>query len=213
MYNPPNYKNIEQQGWRENARFVVKTLQEPNIRKKIATYAWRFGYNEGEIREKIQNDEMFAAHFATDPKKQKLHEKVAATWLSKIPEVEKFQTLPSSGKGSLYVAIDGEIRGGRGRAPGKSLDFRWTTKGKTCVASHKYTQQEGGAQDQQFNEMLELLKRFRDCVQTDYVLIVIVDGTYYTERKMQQLQNLVRNDNLRSFAVHIEQVPEILAEL
>lgn len=156
---------------------------------------------------------MFAAHFATDPKRQKLHEKAAAIWLSEMHEVERFETLPSSGKGSLYVAMDGEIQEGRGRAPGKSLDFRWITGGKTCVASHKYTEQEGGAQDQQFNEMLELLKRFRNCAQTDYVLIVIVDGAYYTEKKMQQLQNLIRSDKLRSFAVHIEQVPKILAEL
>ena len=204
---------MEQQGWRRNAQSVATNLQEKNINKKITTYAWRFGHNEDKIREKIRNDEMFAAHFATDPKKQKLHEIAAADWLSKIPSIEKFESLPSSGRGSLYVATDGEIQEGRGRAPGKSLDFRWFTKGKTCIASHKYTDQTGGAQDQQFNEMIELLKRFRSCAQTDYALIVIVDGAYYTERKMQKLKSHIRNDELRSFAAHIEQVPEILAEL
>lgn len=204
---------MEQQGWRKNARSVIANLQEKNITKKITTYAWRFGYNEEQIREKIRSDKMFAAHFATDPKKQKLHEVAAADWLAGIPSVEKFESLPSSGRGSLYVTADGEIQEGRGRAPGKSLDFRWITKGKTCIASHKYTDQTGGAQDQQFNEMVELLKRFRNCAEADYVLIVIVDGPYYTEKKMQKLLDLIRNDKLRSFAVHIEQVPGILSEL
>ena len=204
---------MEQQGWRRNAQAVVSAIRKPNIAKKISTYAWRFGYSENEIREKIQNDAMFAAHFATDPKKQKLHENAAADWLSTTPGIEEFKLLPSSGKGSLYVARDGEIQEGRGRAPGKSLDFRWITNGKICVASHKYTDQEGGAQDQQFHEMCGLLQRFRDCAQKKYVLIVIVDGAYYTEKKMKQLKSLMRNDELRSFALHIEEIPNVLDKL
>lgn len=214
MYKePPDYKNMEQQGWRKNAQSVVGALRKPNIRKKIATYAWRFGCNEEEIQEKIQNDKMFAAHFATDPKRQQLHEKVAAAWLLEIPEIKEFEILPSSKKKGLYVTNDGIIQEGKGKAPGKSLDFRWITKGKTCFASHKYTDQKGGSQDQQFEEMEYLLKRFRDCEEKNYVLIVIVDGAYYTDEKMQKLRRLTRNDELRSFVAHIEQVPGILAEL
>ena len=156
---------------------------------------------------------MFAAHFATDPTRQRLHERVAADWLQNTPSIENFELLPSSRKAGLYVTSDGEIRIGGENAPGKSLDFRWTVGEITYLASHKYTKESGGAQDQQFAEMLSLLRRFQNCQQKGYVLIVIVDGTYYTGRKMQALQNATRDHDPRSFASHIENVPDIINRL
>ena len=44
-------------------------------------------------------------------------------------------------------------------------------------------------------------------------MIVIVDGAYYTEKKMKQLKSLMRNDELRSFALHIEEIPNVLDKL
>lgn len=210
---PPDYKKEEQRGWRENAAAVVARLEarDSNLLKKVDTYAWRFGYGADEIRNKIRSDIMFAAHFATDPKKQTLHERTAAEWLQGISGIENFASLPSSGKKAWYVTSDGEVRQGRNGAPGKSLDFRWTVGDITFWASHKHTEESGGAQDQQFQEMRALLRRFHNCRNREFVLIAIVDGAYYTEGKMEELRSFTRDHMPRSFAAHIGQVPEIVA--
>lgn len=212
---PPDYRKAEIDGWRKNAQSVPIDLYQNNsgLLQKIATFAKKFGYKESEIREKIQSDEMFAAHFAKSPTRQVLHENLAAEWLKTTPGIENFEKLPASRKNGVFVTTDGEIRKGKDGAPGKSLDFRWTTKERTFLASHKYTRESGGSQDQQFNEMRDLLRRFLNCRQRNHVLMVIVDGAYYTVSKMHDLRNITRTHDPLSFAVHIEQVPGILDQL
>ena len=212
---PPDYKDIEQKAWRENAQSVVKELQqdERNLLNKIATYVEKFGYSESEVREKIQNDEMFAAHFAIDPKRQRLHEKIADDWLNKTDGIKSFKKLSPSGENSWHVTSDGKIQQGERSEPGKLLDFRWIAGGITYFASHKYTEESGGAQGSHFEQMYNLLKKFQKCRETNHVLIVIVDGSYYTEKRMQELRQIINDHDPRSFAVHIEEVPDIINRL
>lgn len=76
------------------------------------------------------------------------------------------------------------------RVPGDPLDFIWTTGGKTFYAMHKYTKEGGGNQDSQYQEMIELMKRFLHCRHALVVLLVIVDGKYYQENNAKRLANL-----------------------
>lgn len=213
---PPDYDAKEQELSRQFAKGVPTLLVKNNsdLLKKIQTYHYRFGYSIDEIRQKIQDDPMFAASFAKEARRTGLHEKMATDWLKKLSSVRELKTLPKSGKNALYVTSDGEVRRGadfRAR-PSKSLDFCWQTGATTCYAMHKYTREGGGNQDSQYKEMERLLQQFLRCGDASCILIVIVDGPYYTPQRMAALRNITRDHAPRSYVVHIEDVPGILEE-
>lgn len=213
----PDYESIERTAWKENARDVPSRLlaEDLDLMRRIATYVDRFGYSSAEVKKKILNDPMFAAHFAKEPRRTGLHQKEAAKWLQELDTVSEFQVLPPSGKRALYVTSDGEIQSGeilKGAKPSKSLDFRWLTGTVICYAMHKYTREGGGNQDSQYKEMRDLLRNFQSCSDQEYVLIVIVDGPYYTQQRMDQLRNDTRLRPPKSYALHLGEVPAILDE-
>lgn len=211
---PPDYDAIEQRMWRNNAQDLPQRLRtnEKNLLKRIATFISRFGFPESDVRDKIRSDDMFASHFAIEPRRQSFHEDIAAEWLDELDEIRNFQNLPSRGKKAYYITSDGEIRQGMKPAPSKSLDFTWITGNTRFYAAHKYTKESGGNQDSQFNEMRSLLEHYMKGMATNTVLIVIVDGAYYTPQRMSELHRFVRTNPPQSFAVPIQDVPSILAE-
>lgn len=217
--DPPDYEAIEREQWEEAQRAIVYEVRNPTPRllKRIATFIGRFGYREDEVLKKIERDEMFAAHFAKEPKRTGLHEYTAASWLRKLPWVNDFEILPKAGKDSMKVTSDGNIVSALKLAnvPGKSLDFKWQTGKTTFYAMHKYTKEGGGSQDSQYQEMIELMKRFHGCNENRIVLLVIVDGPYYQENDARKLKTLQQQQRLRepkSFALSIKDVPKILKE-
>lgn len=162
---PPDYEDLEQQSWRQNASKVIKKLddRDPNLLKKIEQYSWRFGFSSEKIEEEIRNNEMFANHFSIEPKRQGIHEKSAADWLENQIEIDDFKNLPKSGGNALYISSDGQvIKGSTGIVKStKSLDFEWKTESKIIFATHKYTKESGGFQDSQFKEIKDLLEKFQ----------------------------------------------------
>ena len=213
---PPDYDAREQELSREYVLEVPALLanNDSDLLKKIDTYVNRFGYTCEQVRAKIYTDAMFAASFAKEARRTGFHEEMAAQWLTAFPSVQEFTTLPKSRGNALYVTGDGEVRRGseiQGR-PSKSLDFRWRTGTTTCYAMHKYTREGGGTQDNQYREMRELLQQFLRCPDESCILIVIVDGPYYTEARMATLRRITRDHPPRSYVVHIEEVPGILEE-
>ena len=148
-------------------------------------------------------------------RRQNPRERLAARWIGKLPEVERFRKLPAGGKHALYVTSDAEVQPGAvlRRKPRKSLDFEWVTGSTTCYASHKYTKRSGGNQDSQFQEMRDLLKSFQSCENRQIALFVIVDGPYFTERKMKELEAFTRQTPPRSWAIPIGDLPPLLRQL
>ena len=214
MREPPDYDTKELEAWKENERMVSERFEnrESNIMKRIQTFIWRFGFPRDEVHEKIEKDRMFAAHFAKEPRRTKLHERAAAEWLQETPHISGFETLPTSGRNAFYITSDGEIRKGMENPPGKSVDFYWKTGRTDFYAFHKYTKEGGGNQDSQYKEMRNALERFQGSAERSKVLLIIVDGPYYTPAKMDDLLRFVRDRPPRSYACHIEDVPEILME-
>ena len=210
---PPDYDAIEQRLWRENADAVPALLAvgDANLQTKIKTYTRQFGYTVDAVREKIAADPMFAAHFAKKPNRQGIHETIAADRLRTLPMVRDFEVLPKMGANALYVTSDGEVKRGRQPESSKSLDFRWHTGDTTCYAMHKHTRESGGSQSSQFREMRDLLRQFQNCPDETCVLLVIVDGPYYTPARMARLRHYTRDRPPRSYALHIQDVPNALA--
>ena len=214
MREPPDYESIEQDLWKKNAKSVTERLaaSDSNILDKIQTFIWRFDFPIEIVKEKIKNDSLFAAHFAKEPRRTTLHERIAANWLEEEESIQDFKVLPSKGKKAYYITSDGEIRKAVKNPPSKSLDFQWRTGKTNFFASHKYTKQSGGNQDSQFKEMRDLLSKFQGSAEKDTALIVIVDGPYYTTEKMNDLRRFVRDRNPKSYACHIQDVPSILRD-
>lgn len=154
---------------------------------------------------------MFAAHFAIDPKRQRIHAKMAAEWIESLDTVCDFRKLAKSGNNALYITHNGEIKRSAQSTLSKSLDFEWVTGSTLFYASHKYTEEGGGSQNTQFGEVKTLLKHFQKS--TDKALfLMIVDGTYYTDERMQELKKFERTRSPKSYVMHIEEVPELLDE-
>lgn len=210
---PPDYDAIEATMWIENSKEVITRLNEmdENILKRIQTYIDRFNYSRSDVENKIRQDPMFAAFFAKEPRRQSFHEIVACNWLQQALEL-KVEQLPQTGKNAMYVTSDGMIMTipKNERKPSKSLDFYWTKGTTDFYAMHKYTKEGGGNQDSQYKEMVELLQNFTRALNNKNVLFVIVDGRYYDATKMDKLQRLTRKTDPKSFAVHIQDVPDIV---
>ena len=212
---PPDYKVIEKQLFLESKANVLNELnaKDKGIEQRIKTFCENFGEDPLKVEQKIRNDPMFAAHFAKKPKGMGFHEKVAGEWLNETLGLE-VTTLPKSGKNALYVTSDGVItKINEGETPpSKSLDFMWEKNGIIFYAMHKYTEQSGGSQDNQFNEMKKTLQNFQRASNPTKRLIIIVDGPYYNDRRMRELENLTRTTPPQSYAVHIEDVPAIVGK-
>lgn len=215
---PPDWDDIEREEWRKSRDRVAGEVDAgaERVLRVAGTFAGKFGYALKSVLDKIRNDTMFAAHFAKQPGRTGLHERIAAEWISALPEVTDFKTLPKSGPQSVKIDSDGNLRRGAGKKiPGKTLDFEWVSGGKTCYAMHKYTKDSGGAQDNQFNEMKELMLRFLRCSDTGIGLMVIADGEYYQRNncaKLHELAALERTHPPRSKALAIGDLPAFLRQ-
>ena len=218
-FPPPDYEVIEGIEWKNAQVEVACEAKNPTKRllKRITTFISRFGYLQDDVLTKIENDHMFAAHFAKEPRRTGLHETIAAQWIGELPHVENFKVLPKSGNASIKVSSDGNIVKTleSQNIPGKSLDFMWATGDKIFYAMHKYTKEGGGNQDSQYQEMVELMKRFIHCRDESVVLLVIVDGEYYQEnnaRRLSVLQSHQRTQAPKSYALTIGDIPKLLEQ-
>lgn len=213
---PPDYDAIERAEWRENAKLVHDEVEcrDKRLMKRVNTFIDRFGFELSIVIKKLKNDQIFAAHFAKEPRRTGLHEKHAAKWIQGLPLVSEFHVLPKGGPGAIYVTSDGNIhRGPLGNRPGKSLDFIWKTGDKTCYAMHKYTREGGGNQDSQHKEMVSLMRNFQSCNDRTCALFIIADGPYYVGEKMNELRNHIRTTPPRSYAIPIQELPSTLRGL
>ena len=214
---PPDYETLIQQKWQENAADVVNRLNadDAHLRQKMATYAENFGIDTKSIIRKIRTDQMFANSFAKDPNKQSLHEQSAAAYISNLQFVSEFINLPTHGMNAYYIAEGGEaLSGSAKQGTIKTLDFTWKTGRFTCYAAHKYIKQSGGAQDNQFADILSALHRWsKGNAQPDEILFAIVDGPYFTTDKMRQLIQATRLERPLSFTLPISDLEVQLKQL
>ena len=213
MCKPPDYEGIEKNLWKQNASQVQQCLKDQDefILKRIETFSWRFDFDIVKVKNKILHDQLFAAHFTKEPRRQKLHENIAAQWLQTRKEITNFENLPTSGTGAWYITSDGDLRNNMTRAPTKSLDFKWQTGKYIVYAAHKYTRESGGNQDSQFMEVKKLLEFFqKGSVNHNIIFLAIVDGPYFTQAKMQDLHRFERVTHPVSKALPIEKVPIFL---
>ena len=177
---------------KENFIILRKEVNKNWVINKIESFIDRYdlkdNYSVKDIQEKIMNDDLFAWQFIKEPGRQNISENVVADFISKLPTVSDFKNLSSSSNLFLY---DGEISNTR-REGIKSIDFIWETNGRKIYATQKYTNEAGGAQDNQYNDILTFLI---NTVKNDTnFFIAIVDGNYYTEAKLKELKKFEKEN-------------------
>ena len=214
--SPLDYEAIEKALLLQNFANVVSLLKDgdKSLFEQIRSFCDKFDFNEGDVVDKIQNDKMFAAHFAKTPSRMGFHARAAGEWLDKVLEPVVIKRL-STKNNQVWVNSDGVIEAVNKHETrqSKSLDFCWSINDKTFYAVHKYTRgPSGGSQDKQFQEMSTLLKNFQRASHPDKILIVIVDGLYYTSKRMKNLRNFTRLQDPKSFATPLHEVPDIVEE-
>ena len=212
----PDYEGCVAKAWKANAEAVYGLLmnRDRDVLEKLLGFSERFGYPFEDVLAHAKADEMFRAWFAVDPGRQSIHQKLAADWLRELPWVDGFDVLPVVGRNAWYVTGDGDLVKGRNPHKLKSLDFRWRTGMRSVFAMHKYTKQGGGSQDNQFTDVMSTLACWSaGAADESTVLLGIVDGDYYTGKKMGELRSRCRVVRPLSFALPITQVPSCLASL
>lgn len=217
-----DYEKEFKKQMRKNNKDVLNQLDSDAMKIKMNNFADKYGFTPKEVREKIENDEMFRSIFAKDPAKQNFYQNKAAEYISAMNNVKNFKVLPTNGDNAKYI-INGNISGSKElknkNQDTKSIDFYFEYGEYNIYASHKYTKNEGGAQDNQYKDVQEFLKNSRDNNSKDTKFIAICDGDYYQHKdtksgdntRIERLERLT--DNKKVFVTDIDGLASVLKNL
>ncbi len=177
--------------------------------KRIEGLARRLNLEKEFVFYEAINNSFLLKELCRDPKKQTIHQKLAAKWISEIPFISGFDEPINRGVNAMYVS-SGQVLCGKaaqGQKTGKSIDFIWdyTFKEKTLkfYATHKFTRQTGGSQDNQFEDVCIFHEQARNCINDDVVFLSITDGDYYL------LKYTKHTDAIKQELNHIEFLNEL----
>ena len=225
----PDYKGAFRRMMAENVADVLPALERGDkwLRDKIANAAERFGLSEREIRKALVDSRVLRFYYAKDPTRQSLHENAAAEFIRKIPGVRGFEQMRGEVKfvtagrvvdkpelQSLQSADAAVVRT-------KGIDFTWKFGGRLFYAYHKHTGVEGGAQDNQYNDLKVFVREAALNNLSGTVFVALCDGPYYF--RMNGIAEKSRTDALREmakgakrgnvFVMPTEELPEFLKNL
>lgn len=163
----------------QNIQILRQEIEQDWVSEKIYAYIQRFNgmFNYEQVKQEIIDNDIVASFFFKDPSKQNLSEILAVQVLN----VEK---LPSRGKSCIRFNDVGEIVS---NAAGntKSADFKLND----YYATQKYTNENGGAQDNQKNDVIDFLKRGS----LQYKVAAVLDGAYWDIHR-EELKKLFANN-------------------
>lgn len=159
-------ENRKLQARLENIETVRKEVDKAWVKTKISNHVARFGglLTEESLREAILENDIVASLFAKDPSKQNITEKLVA-------EVLDLKKLPASGRNCIRFNNEGDIVSLTAPSHSKSADFLigdfYTTQ--------KFTTESGGAQDNQFNDVVDFLVKGSK----KYKVAALLDGAFW----------------------------------
>ena len=149
-------KNIE-----EIRRDIDKSWVKEKIKNHMTAFEGLFTYDE--IKQQILSNDLVASKFCKDPSKQNISENLAAKVLG-------WEKMPSQGRRCIRFNDNGDIVfASSGNT--KSADFHELG----YYITQKYTDGEGGAQDNQRNDVIDFLKRGS----IKNKVMAVVDGDYW----------------------------------
>lgn len=173
---------------------VRKDIDKPQVQKKIKNHIEAFDgvMTEDEVRDAILTNIIVASKFCKEPGKQNISEKLAI-------EVLGVKKLPSQGKNCIRFNDNGDIVS-TSAGNTKSADFMYGE----YYATQKYTDGEGGAQDNQRNDVIDFLKRGS----IKHKVAAVVDGIYW-----DKYRDVIRAEFANNPNVLITSVTEITEKI
>lgn len=181
---------------KENITLLRKNINTADTEFKLQNHIKRFGYmfSIDEIKEQIIKNDLVASLFCKDPSKQNIAEEYGLQLL-------KLQKLPASGKNCIRFSPTGEIvhiASGNTKSADTIYNGYYTTM--------KYTEETGGAQDNQKRDVIEFLEKGSK----QHKVCAIVDGSYWnTGRK--ELKNMFK-DNPNVLITSIDEILNLKEE-
>lgn len=165
-----------------NIEEVRNNIKASWVQEKISNHITAFDgiMTREEIEEAILNNIIVASKFCKDPGKQNISEKLAA-------EVLGLKKLSASGKKCIRFNDNGDIVS-NSAGNTKSADF----KINGYYVTQKYTDGEGGAQDNQRNDVIDFLKRGS----LKHKVAALVDGLYWDKHISELRAEFKDNPNV-----------------
>ena len=163
-----------------NIEEVRQDINESWVQDKINSHILAFNgiFSVEEITEAILSNDIVASKFCKDPGKQNISEKLA----EKVLGISK---LPAQGKNCIRFNEKGDIVSiSSGNT--KSADFYYNG----YYATQKYTNEKGGAQDNQRDDVIHFLK----FGSINYKVAAIVDGNYWDNGHRDELREMFRDN-------------------
>lgn len=184
-----NYEELKKEEIRKNVNELRNNITDRSVMLKIKNWADKYDLDFNFVKHKVFTDDIFALNFVKDPGRQNFHENIAAYTLKSLADIHNFETLPKGGKNAkvinngMLVSLE---QSRKSISNPKTIDFKWEIKTKsgktiTCYASHKYTKDRGGSQDNQFNDLKSFMEHAYKNNEKDILFFAICDGNYYQQ--------------------------------
>lgn len=222
---PFDYESRVKEAVRKNQADVVKLFnelslasmktQQDQLYKRLETYAKNVEHPLEEIYQIAKTTPAFAKNFALDPKKQNIYEDLAYGRILNMDAVSNPYRPPAGGKNSLVIEKSSRklmlrSKVAKGSPTTKSVDFVWQAGGALWFASHKYTLEGGGAQDNQFKDLCTYLEYSpHDAPKIDpetfayseeglpAYFVALADGAYYNNTGASKIKRI---DEIKAYS-------------
>lgn len=168
---------------RLNIDEIRSSLGESWVKTKINNHIKKFDglFTCEDIVEQIKSNDIVASMFCKDPSKQNISEKM----VEKILGVPK---LPANGANSIRFTPNGELTGVKSIGVSKSADFLFNG----IYFTQKYTAESGGAQDNQYNDVVDFLVKGS----INHKVGAMVDGEYWDKKRDALREHFKDNPNV-----------------
>lgn len=165
----------------ENLAIVRQDIEKADVKDKINSFIERWPcFTIEQVKEQILTNDLVAAQFAKDPAKQNISEKAVISLIGADKKV------PASGKNCIRFTSNGEIVHSAIAGASKSVDF--VIDG--IYYTQKYTMEAGGAQDNQYHDVIEFLEKGS----ISHKVGAIVDGWYWENGRRDTLIDYFKNN-------------------
>lgn len=164
----------------KNLLDVRNNIDKTDYQLKISNYCSKFNFCPNEVKKQIMNNDIVASFFAKDPSKQNFTEKLVA-------ELLNTKTLPQQGKNCIRFNTEGEITSANTTGTSKAADFYINN----VYITQKYTRGNGGAQDNQYNDVVDFLSKGS----LHHKVAAIVDGSYWSNGKREKLKSWFKENS------------------
>ncbi len=169
-------------------------INKKSTQLKIENYCKKWDDNKTEVINLIMTDDRFARTFIIDPKKQNIYEKLFLNYVNK--KGYNITNLINKGKEAICLE-NGNIRKGSATTTStKSMDFIEVKNNKTIYYYHKYTNECGGAQDNQYRDMIHFITEASKVKNNNILFIALCDGDYYTKEKIEEMKSIKGSNTL-----------------